>query len=168
MNHLEQLVAEWYEYKGYFVKKNVKVGPRSKGGYDCELDVVAFDPETKKIVHIEPSSDAMSWEKREESYQKKFEAGRKFIPGLFPSFEIQSDLEQIALFLFGSKVTRSNLAGGKIKLVSELMAEICEDLAKKKIAKKAVPEQFSLLRTIQLTTEYRTQIFEHYKDRNLI
>ena len=58
VNHLEQLVAEWYEYQGYFVRKNVLVGKRAKGGYECELDIVAFNPATKKLVHIEPSLDA--------------------------------------------------------------------------------------------------------------
>ena len=33
-NFLEELVAEWYEYKGYFVRRNVRVGPRAKGGYE--------------------------------------------------------------------------------------------------------------------------------------
>jgi hypothetical protein len=26
-----------------------------EGGYECELDVVAFDPKEKHLVHIEPS-----------------------------------------------------------------------------------------------------------------
>jgi len=53
MNHLEQLVAEWYEYQGYFVRRNVHVGKRSNGGWECELDVVAFNPSEKHLVHIE-------------------------------------------------------------------------------------------------------------------
>lgn len=168
MNHLEQLLCEWYEYKGYFVRKNIKVGARPNGGYEGELDVVAFHPETKQIIHIESSSDALSWSKREEKYVKKFEAGKKYIPALFSSFEFQGNIEQIALLLFASKTNRTKLGGGKIKLVSELMVEICEDLARKSVAKKAVPEQFSLLRTIQLTTEYRNQILEKYKEKKLI
>lgn len=32
MNYLESLVAEWLEYRGYFVRRNVKVGKRQKGG----------------------------------------------------------------------------------------------------------------------------------------
>ena len=50
MNFLEQLVAEWYEFNGYFVRRNVKVGPRAKGGHDGELDVVAFHPGRKSLV----------------------------------------------------------------------------------------------------------------------
>lgn len=59
-NYLEQLVGEWYEYRGYFVRRNVLVGKRAKGGYDCELDVVAFHPAKHHLVQIEPSMDADS------------------------------------------------------------------------------------------------------------
>ncbi len=47
MNFLEQLVAEWYAYKGYFVRTNIKFGKRIRGGYEGEMDVVAFDPKEK-------------------------------------------------------------------------------------------------------------------------
>ncbi len=40
-NYLEQLVAEWYEYQGYFVRRNIPEAPRPNGGYDSELDIVA-------------------------------------------------------------------------------------------------------------------------------
>jgi len=33
-NHLEQLVAEWLEFKGYFVRRNVKVGKLPRGGHE--------------------------------------------------------------------------------------------------------------------------------------
>ena len=46
-NYLEDLVAEWYEYNGYFVKRNVWVGKLPAGGYECELDIIAFNPEKK-------------------------------------------------------------------------------------------------------------------------
>lgn len=65
VNFLEQMVAEWYEFRGYFVRRNVRVGPRPKGGHIAELDVVAYHPARKHLVHIEPSSDANSWEERE-------------------------------------------------------------------------------------------------------
>jgi len=44
MNHLEQLVAEWLQYKEYFVRVSVPVGPRSQGGFEGELDVVGINP----------------------------------------------------------------------------------------------------------------------------
>jgi len=55
INHLEQIVAEWLEsewleYQGYFVRRNIKVGKRERGGYECELDIVALHPKEKKLV----------------------------------------------------------------------------------------------------------------------
>jgi hypothetical protein len=43
-NHLEDLVAEWYQFQGFFVRRNIQVGKRLRGGYECELDIVAFQP----------------------------------------------------------------------------------------------------------------------------
>lgn len=167
-NHLEQLVAEWYEYQGYFVRKNVNVGKRSQGGYECELDIIAFHPETKKLVHIEPSLDADSWPNRERRYQKKFEAGKKYIPQIFSGLEIPTEIDQIALFLFASTANHQTIAGGRIMLVSELVVTVSEELVKCKIAKQAVPEQFPLLRTIQFIMEYRVPIYEALKLKNQI
>src|SRR5205085_1681087 len=110
-------------YRGYFVRQNVMVGRRVNGGYDCELDVVAFHPKRKELVHIEPSMDAQTWDKREVRYSKKFAAGRKHIPALFEGFELPSKLQQIALFGYGSRGGRSTVGGGEIKLVSEFMRE---------------------------------------------
>jgi hypothetical protein len=162
-NHLEQLVAEWYEYRGYFVRKNVNVGKRPQGGYECELDIVAFHPEEKKLIQIEPSLDADSWPNRERRYRKKFEAGKKYIPKLFNGLDIPTEIDQIGLFLFASKTNYTTIAGGRIMLVSELMVEIAKELSKNKIAKKAIPEQFPLLRTVQFVMEYRVPIFEALK-----
>lgn len=155
MNHLEQLVAEWYEYRGYFVRRNVQVGPRPKGGYECELDVVAFHPAQNHLVHIEPSMDADSWAKRQKRYAKKFLAGRNYIPALFEGVLLPGDIEQIALLGFASNTNVKTLAGGRIMTTSELFVEIVADLSDKKIAKAAVPEQYPLLRTIQFACEHR-------------
>jgi len=162
-NHLEQLVAEWYEYQGYFVRRNVNVGKLPKGGYECELDIVAFHPETKTLIQIEPSMDAHSWSEREIRYKKKFDAGKKYIPQIFSGLDIPVKIDQIALFLFASKANHETIGDGRIMLVSELMVVIAEGLSKFRIANQAVPEQFPLLRTIQFMMEYRTQIFEKIK-----
>jgi hypothetical protein len=44
-----------------------------------ELDILGYHPSSGALVHYEPSVDALSWEKREARYTKKFEAGRKYI-----------------------------------------------------------------------------------------
>lgn len=152
-NYLEQLVAEWYEYQGYFIRQNVLVGKRPKGGYEGELDIVAFHPESKHLVHIEPTMDAHSWAKREERFEKKFKAGRKYIPQLFKGMDIPSNIEQICLLGFGSNVNHPTLAGGKIVMVSELLTEIIESISETSINSSAVSENHSLLRTLQFITQ---------------
>jgi hypothetical protein len=153
-NHLEDLVAEWYLYQGYFVRRNLRVGKRRQGGHECELDVVAFHPEKGRLVHIEPSLDSDSWEQREQRYRRKFEAGRKYIPTLFPGIPLPTSLEQIALFVYGGRGIRTALAGGKILFVKEFLAEILEVLRERQVAKAAVSEEFPLVRTLQFAANY--------------
>jgi hypothetical protein len=113
-NHLEQMIAEWYEYQGYFVRRNVMVGLRPKGGYECELDIVAFHPATRHLIHIEPSLDADSWSIREKRFRLKFNAGKKYIPKIFSGLDIPDIIEQIAVLVFASKVSHETLGGGRI------------------------------------------------------
>lgn len=159
MNHLEQLVSEWYEYQGYFVRRNVLVGKRSDGGWECELDVVAFHPTKKHLVQIEPSMDSNSWQKREERYSKKVEAGRKYIPKIFSGIEIPEHIEQIALFGLGSRANNSTLAGGHVWLASDLLIEIVKVLRPLRVEKAAVSEQYPLLRTIQFLCQHEAVLF---------
>ena len=154
-NYLEQLVAEWYEYQGYFLRRNIMVGKLPKGGYECELDIVAFHPETKHLVHIEPTHDAHSWAKREARFEKKFLAGRKYIPGIFSGLEIPTEIEQICLLGFGSNVNHPTLAGGKVITVSEFLTEIIESIGKTSIHSSAMSENHPLLRTLQFITQNR-------------
>lgn len=159
-NFLEQLVTEWYEYKGYFVRRNVFVGRRARGGYESELDVVAFNPSTRHLVHVEPSLDAESWEKRERLFRKKFDAGRKYIPGLLQGFDLPEEIEQIAILVFASKSNHPTLGGGKVLLISDLMRQIMEDLGDKKIASRMIPDHHPILRTLQFVIEYRKKVFD--------
>jgi hypothetical protein len=159
-NFLEQLVAEWYEYRGYFVRRNVPVGKRTRGGYECELDIVAFDPLARHLVHIEPSMDAESWAKRERRFRIKFDAGRKYVPALFPGLDLPEEIEQIAIFTFASRTNHPTLAGRRVMLISDLMREIMEDLSEKKNAAAAVPEHHPILRTLQFVVEYRKKVFD--------
>jgi len=158
-NYLEQLIAEWYEYKGYFVRKNVLVGKRAKGGYECELDVVAFNPETNHLVHIEPSMDASSWAEREKRYQKKFAAGRKYIPELFRGIQLPAEIEQIAVLVFASKENHETIGSGRVVLIQDLLQEIFQEMKDKHLASCAIPEQWTILRSFQFVAEYRQSVF---------
>ena len=70
MNFLEQLVAEWYEYRGYFVRCNVNFGKRGDGGWEGEMDVIAFQPLERSLVHIEVSTDASGWDERRRVFER--------------------------------------------------------------------------------------------------
>jgi hypothetical protein len=161
VNFLEQLTAEWFEYRGYFVRRNVKVGKRKKGGHECELDVVAYHPEKKHLVHIEPSTDASSWEMREKRYQKKFDAGRKYIPEMFPGLlNRDAKPEQIALMVFAPRTRERSLAGGRVMHVSAFLGEIVQYFKGFSMMSAGVPEGFPILRTLQFVVEYRKHLFE--------
>ena len=154
-NFLERLVAEWYQYKQYFVIQNANVGARDLGGYESELDVVAFSPSRKEILHFETSTDASTWSRREERYAKKFEAGRRYIPKLLSLDSADGyTFEQVALFVFASATNVKTVGGGRIVPINDFIREIKLDLATKKVASAAVPEQFALVRAIQFAVQY--------------
>jgi hypothetical protein len=154
-NFLEQIVAEWYEIRGYFVRRNVNVGLReTKGGYEAELDVVAFNPVDKHLVHVEPSMDADSWTERERRFRKKFAAGQKHISQLFTGFGELPPVEPIALFVFGSDVQHKEIGGGRVMMMQELMSDIRRYLEQRSIQSKAVPEQFVILRSLLFAAHY--------------
>lgn len=154
MNHLEELVGEWLEYNGYFVRRNVLVGKRANGGYECELDVVAVHPTQHRVVHVEPSLDAHAWERREKRFAKKFDAGRKYIPGMFGGLQVPAESDHIALLVFASTTNRKELGGGRIVHVSALYREILIGIRDRRVESQAVPEQFPLIRTIQQCQQY--------------
>jgi hypothetical protein len=153
-NYLEQLLAEWYQFSGYFVRQNVLVGRRPNGGYECELDVVAFHPKTKHVVHVEPSMDCHKWSKREARFRKKFAAGRKYIPTIFEGLDVPPQIEQIAVLVYASKVKHQTIGGASICLIEELLAEIIASIRKRNLNTAAIPEHFTILRTLQFVAKY--------------
>lgn len=52
-------------------------------GYEGEIDVVAFNPRIKHLVHIETSTDADSWAERKRRFVKKFEGAKKHYQEIF-------------------------------------------------------------------------------------
>lgn len=153
-NYLEQLVAEWYEYQGYFIRRNVNVGKLKRGGYEAELDVVGFHPSKNHLVHLEPSVDTVSWTDREKRFGKKFAAGRKHIPTLFEGFALPEEIEQIAVFAYASKKNHASVGGGRIVLMTDLLKDIFTELKTRSILTNSIPEQLPILRTLQIVAHY--------------
>jgi len=74
---MEELVAKWYEYKGYFVKRNVRPHPK-------ELDVVAFNPNVKgmpQLVHVEATGQTFDKREKEKFNEETDKLCRKLFKG---------------------------------------------------------------------------------------
>jgi hypothetical protein len=152
MSHLEALIAEYLEWQGFLIRRNIKVGRLGHGGWEMELDIVGFHPQSARLVHYEPSIDALSWEIRESRYKKKFEAGRNYIlRDIFSWLPPSTHLQQFAVFVNHPR-GRDTIAEGIILSIDELMAEIrAKVIACGAMNRNAIPEQYPLLRTIQMT-----------------
>lgn len=151
-NFLEQLVAEWYEFQGFFVRRNVRVGKLTRGGHEGELDVVAFHPVEQRLIHIETSMDSTSWKDREVNFSRKFKVGQKHIRELFQGFEPLPDIEPIALIGLGSARNHATVGGGKVVTVGDFIREIRNKIPHD-VSSNVVPEQYVILRTLQFAAE---------------
>jgi len=152
MAHLEDLIVEYYNWQDYVVKRNIKVGRLVHGGWEMEIDVVAYHPVTQHLIHLEPSLDAHSWVERELRFRKKFEAGKKYIGiEIFPWLGNKIQLEQVAIVSSKTK-ERVALAGGRIITIDEFIADVRKEvIAQGKASTKAISEIYPLLRTLQLS-----------------
>lgn len=151
LNHFEQLAAEWLQYNGYFVRVGVQVGPRPRGGYEGELDVVGFHPTKAHFIHVECSLDALNWAQREQRFDAKFERGRRFAHGLFAGLRLPEQIDQVALLQFASG-NRNDLAGARVVTGTALIQEILIGLKDTSPATSAVPSTLPLIRTLQLAS----------------
>lgn len=154
MNFLESLVAEWYEFSSYFVRSNPRTRKRQKGGWDVELDVLAYSPSDRRLIHIETSSDANSWQERKDRFlKKKFILSREEYELLIGS-RINT-IEKIAIVGWSS--TKSDLNWGddiKVVLIPQFLEEITTKLRETSPLKQAVPESFPLLRAMQMALAF--------------
>ena len=151
MSHLEDLICQYYEWQGYIVRRNVKVGRLLRGGWEGELDVVAYHPESQNLVHLEPSVDGLSWADRETRFFKKFRAGKKYIfKEVLPWLDASTPLKQVAV-LVSRGAAHDTVGGGEVLTIDEITKEIRGKVASEgAMVSAAIPEQFDLLRTIQL------------------
>lgn len=151
MSHLEQLIVEYLDWRGYLVRRNVKVGRLKHGGWEMELDVLAYNPHTKDLVHYEPSLDANTWEIRELRFAKKFSAAQKYVfSDVFGWLPPKTPVRHIAILPSHPK-NRDYLGEAKLQSIDEFIAEVRGEIIKCGPARRAaISEIYPLLRTIQL------------------
>lgn len=162
-NFLEELVAEWLEYNGYIVKRNERVGRRAKGGYEGELDVVAFKPKTDHLIHVEASGGADSWKQRENSFKQKFATGEHYIKTLFEGLTIPGEIEKKAIFLVNNNRNHKTIGGGQVVPAKNYLLEILHKLKDTSFMSRAVPEKYPMLRVLQMVTHYWEYFVEELK-----
>ncbi len=154
MNFLEQLVAEWYAYeKKHFVRTNIKFGKRDEGGYDGEIDVIAFDPFKKTLTHIETSTDAKSWDDRKTIFLNKFEGAKNHYKKFF-DFDGEKVNRKVVVG-FGIPKKKPDFGNNiEVKTIYEFLLEITDVLSKRNPETEAVPEGYPLLRAIQYSSYF--------------
>lgn len=154
MNFLESLAAEWYAIQGYFVRTNIKTNRRPNGGYNNEIDVLALEPGSGKLVHLEAAWDAMTWEKREARYLSK-----KFVFTLNQYAEIvgvmPASVRKRAI-IGTSKTQPKKLWGADIEVttVPNFIAEIAAEMKQRHPMRDVVPENYPCLRSFQFVLAY--------------
>lgn len=147
MNQLEEIVREYYEYIGYFVKTNIKFGKRVTGGYSGEVDVIAYKPNEEKLVYIECSQAALSDKALGNEAQKKFPNYINYKN----EFKLEIK-ESYKIFIVGqSAISKQALMpeGVEHKPIKQFMKEVYDSITED-FMHQAVPEVYPLLRTIQL------------------
>jgi len=144
MNFLESLAAEWYEYTGHLVRTNVRTGKRASGGWEGELDVLAYDPKSKTLRHIELSSDAFSWEKRKDRFlTKKLVLDDAEYANVF-GLPIET-VERIVVVGTGqeAKFDLNWGRGIRVVLIPQFLQQVAASLRGVDPMSKAVPEGFA-------------------------
>ncbi len=155
MNFLEQLAAEWYEYKGYFVLTNRTYGKRGEGGFEGEVDVLAVRLKERDFLHIETSTDSSSYAVRKEKFRDQFAKAARYYRTWLPCKA--SEVRKIAIVGWAKEPTKDkNYFGNGIEMetIPQFIARIAEELAGKRPTDAAVPEGFPLVRAIQFAVHY--------------
>lgn len=152
MTWLEQLVREFYEVQGYWVRTNVKYGPTGHGGYIGEADVLAFDPKERILVHIEPSMGSQSWQEKRKIFKRKFD---KAAPYYFDMFDVPiQGMKRIAIAGWSLAPVKIEIPGVEIMKVSHFVQQVMTLVAEKYKGNQSPPEQFPLLRTLYFAKRF--------------
>jgi len=135
-NYLEQLAAEWYSFAGYFVRTNVRARRYR------ELDVLAYKPKDRELVHIELSSVSIGREQIREKFNFELAEYERIL-----GVKIDSLKRIFVTYHPGSRSRENDI---KVKSVSEFFQELISDFSKRVPGKQIVPDGFPILRTIQM------------------
>jgi hypothetical protein len=149
VNTIEQVIAEWYDLKGYFIRRNI-IRPSPHRG-QSDLDLVAFHPNTKHMIHIEGSTEVPrgGWTAVKTKMEKKFALDRTYLETLYPNLPVEQ------LFVYYKQVPDEQLYGGiKVLAFPDLLIEIRTYLETHRLEEKKIPEGFPLLRVLHHAAQF--------------
>src|SRR5215469_15422249 len=132
VNTIEQVIAEWYDLKGYFIRRNI-IRPNAPRRGQSDLDVVAFHPNTKHMIHIEGSTEVPNggWAAVKAKMERKFPLDRAYLGTLYPNLPLEQ------LFVYYKPVPDEQLDGGiRVLAFPDLLSEIRTYLETHRLGKK--------------------------------
>ena len=161
MNYLEQLAAEWYRFSGYFVRTNVHAKKLKRGGFQNEIDVLAYKPKTGELIHIETARGMGGWNNAEKNIKKKFNIEKAEYERL-----VDAPVKKISGLLVTewSKPKKESIHLDfeiRFKSTPQFLEEILSEIHKTPYFSASIPENSPILRTIQMMHSfYDAQMYE--------
>ena len=149
MNFLEQLAAEWYEFNGFFVRTNVRLGKREKGGFTGEIDVVAYNPKDRTMIHVETSTAAGKKSEIATRLLRQFKVASEQYDSLF-DFK-PKDIKKIAIVGTARTITMDIGEDIEVYSIPQFIRMVSESMKKHPLQGEAIPEGFPLLRSMQFS-----------------
>ena len=147
INTIEQVVAEWYDLRGYFIRRNIMRPNPPRGQTD--LDVVAFHPNTRHMIHIEGSTASERWSAVKLKMEAKFPLDRAYLARLYPDLPLEQ------LLVYYRRVPDEHLDSGiRILAFPDLLSEIRAYLKTHRLDERKVPEAFPLLRVLHHAAQF--------------
>ena len=151
-NVLEELAKEYYEYiKEYFVRTNIRFDKRKeKGGYKGEIDILAYVPNERKLIHLECSMSADRNDAGFKKAEEKFPDNLDY-KNLYPDNTL--NIEKVEkIFILKQTKERNDVKmpeGKKPMNLGAFIREIYNSI-NTDIMNKIIPEAYPLVRTMQL------------------
>lgn len=139
-------------YNRYFVRTNIKFGRRAKGGWDGEIDVLAYMPSESRLVHIECSAAATTWTEQAQRFIRKFDTAAPYYRDLM-GIEPRT-VERVAI----AGTVQQSFAPSILHVpTSAFFRQIHLELSGMDPLSQAVPETMPLLRAIQFAGWYASR-----------
>jgi len=141
MNVFEQLVSEWYEYQGYFVRRNNTIG-------HAELDALAYLPDKRLVVHIETGKDAETGPSVDAKILRKM----RFLPAEYArALNCQvDDVKKIAIYGWQrTKAKPRQLGDVTVITLADFVRDINDTLKRLNTRVETITQNYPLLSAMQ-------------------